>query len=188
MKKSCFLSVRTIVGLLFAMIPICLFAQEITPVPVAELMEGAIPEGAIKLEKKDGYTRLKAIDPDQAFTEDEIVGEFYAKDNIIFVFTAGKAKTPLKDTELEDTRAMLMEMDGRDTSYRYFGEEDPNTIKNINNYKVLITKRKTIPVYFYYLIGSDKISCLNFSITAKPEDIEKAKALGDSMLNSMKFK
>jgi hypothetical protein len=187
MKRILF-SKNTFFILLYSLLSLGASAQENTPMPVTELMDGAVPEGALQLNKKDGYAKLIAIKPDQTFSEEDMEGEFYQIDNIIIVYNGGKEKNKIKATELEETRAMMMEADGRDTSYRYFGEEDPNTIKKINNYKVLITKRKTIPVYHYFLIGSDQLSFLNFFITAKPEDLEKAKALGESMLNSMKFK
>lgn len=188
MNKSILSRVKTISMVLLTMIPMGLFAQKITPGALTDIVTGAVPEGALKLDKKDGYARTKAIVPDQLFTEEETVGEFYAKDNIIISFHAGKAKTPLKATELEERRAMKMEMAGIPSDRLYPNGDDPYKILAINNYKVLVTSFTTIPVYFYFLIGPDNVSCLNFSLTARPEDLEKARALGDAMLNNIKFK
>lgn len=188
MNKSILLRVKTIFMVLLTMIPMGLFAQEITPGVVTDIVTGAVPEGAVKLDKKVAYARTKAIVPDQLFTEEQTVGEFYEKDSIIISFNAGKAKTPLKATELEERRAMKMEMAGIPSDRLYPHGGDPNEILDINNYKVLVTNHSPIPVYIYFLIGSDQVSCLNFSLTAKPEDLEKARALGDAMLNNIKFK
>ncbi|QNL47918.1 hypothetical protein H8S90_13930 [Olivibacter sp. SDN3] len=162
------------------------FAQNSTDIPVNQLMNNAIPENAVAVSKSDGYNKLIKLDPDQAFDEESIGGEFYIIDSMIIVFYGGKAEAPYKPSQLEETRATLLEMGGMDTSHIH--TDNYNKISKLNNFKVLTSFIDNSTTSYYYLIADDRVSYLNFSITAKPEDQAKAKALGESMLKNMRFK
>jgi hypothetical protein len=186
MKRILF-SKNTFFILLYSLLSLRASAQENTPIPVTELMDGAIPEGAIKLDNQTGYQTSILIDNTFEYYQDNVNAEYYQKDNIILCFFAGRSVAPFQENSLKKTWAATEEMAGRDTN-RVRTDDDENIVKKINNYEVLKTHEPNSTMFFYYLISHDKVSYLNFIIAAKPEDLEKAKALGESMLNSMKFK
>lgn len=186
MKRTFFLK-NTFLVLLLTLLSLKASAQEDVSVPVAELMEGAIPEGAKAIDKKNGYALEETMGAEHAYSEEDTPGEYYTLNNMVISFNGGKSGEPYKEGSLKKTWAALEEMAGRDTA-RVKTDDDENIVKKINNYEVLKSYARPSSTFFYYLIGPDRVSYLNFTIVAKSEDIEKAKALGDSMLNSMKFK